>query len=386
MPGAIQWLVVTSNVVATMALSLAHNGAIERERNGVGAQRARYGSRSSQPVVPLTDAVAPFPLQRSSSQCPFGVCPRTLAEVSQAVAPLRLSKVAEEPLFPNWLVRFEIEEDLPPPNASGGVVMLYYHKTGCLFSRALAGNLDRWHNKRVEFYMNRSSVGYKHGRAFKSFWDKDIAVSADTYARVGNPSSSWRLPLNVRVLHFYRDPVKAVMSAYRYHSDNTSAESWEKLENVCHECHADDHETIFELCEFNCSYHDLLQKLDEITGVAVEMVHSREQFMNMIGSLRKWANDPNVLHLSMEHLQEDFNATVDCMFAFLGETGGLEHLEEIVPPESSHVTFDKYNNDELAKSLEAHPVWGPQLQDIRRLGLAISERQAKLYNCPVPSL
>lgn len=184
------------------------------------------------------------------------------------------------------------------------------------------------------------------------------------------------------------------MSAYRYHkSMNSTFEVWKITRNMCNDCGANDHKAIFSMCEYACHYTGLLSKVDEDMGISIEAIHSRTAIEVMLANVKRWSADPNVLHLSVDHLSKSFKGTVGCMFKFLGEpvyskgmtmrgdiSYELNHAEKF----ASHATRGKYNDDHVRRFLEGHAHWGSQFRVTTRIFQAIYHRQGQLYDCPVP--
>lgn len=120
----------------------------------------------------------------------------------------------------------------------------------------------------------------------------------------------------------------------------------------------------------------------------IEGVHTANILDHMLGNLRRWRNDADVLHLTVEHSDMDFNATMQCMLRFLGmETDGhvFEELQAQSPRQvdPSHDT-GSYDGDALRAFLATTPSLGERLTAWRKVFSAIFERQSILYGCPNP--
>lgn len=122
-------------------------------------------------------------------------------------------------------------------------------------------------------------------------------------------------------------------------------------------------------------------------GVVIEMLLERQEIQNMVGNLQRWANTPEVLHLSMEHLATDFNATVSCITRFAGfhNQGQLLREAQMLDRHAGkHVTSGKYNNTGLRRILEGLEPWGAQVKKLREVAQRIYERQNYMFGCPIP--
>jgi hypothetical protein len=279
-----------------------------------------------------------------------------------------------------------------------------YHKTGEFFLNDLQDVLPplfgatfagEFVNREVQYFGSSFHDTSAH-RGYKS--NAISELSTGEWARVKAPAVDWPLPNDARTLYFFRDPVDLLISAYRYHSDEIMHETpWQTVTTRCHNCDANASNVLFELCDFTCTYVDLLHDLGELGGVVVEAYQSRRQLEYMVGNFIRWANNPNVLFLSMEHLGEDYNATMKCMLDFLSFSGDDQKaMDELVKLDihgkgtdtdnMDHVTEGKYENDQIQAKLENHTTWIPQLKKIRNNLLSVYNRQADLYGCPVPDL
>ncbi|CAK9067272.1 unnamed protein product [Durusdinium trenchii] len=76
--------------------------------------------------------------------------------------------------------------------------------------------------------------------------------------------------------------------------------------------------SIFSGCDFNCSYQEILRTSPTERGVEIEIRRSRWEILKMLHNMKLWQR-ANVLHLSLVHYSNDFDATVKCMLTFFLE-------------------------------------------------------------------
>jgi hypothetical protein len=312
------------------------------------------------------------------------------------------------PLLPEGIVDtlndLTVNTSIPRSSGANGVVLVNYHKTGeyfanhiqqvlpSLFGANFAGD---YVNKEVQDF----GPDFHDTSAYRGYVGSGIStLSSGAWARVKAPSADWPLQNGVRTVYFFRDPVDLLVSAYRYHNEETMKEpEWQSTSNRCHNCDATASNALFRVCNFNCNYFELLHGLNERVGTLAEAYQSRQQLEHMVGNLVRWANDPNVLFLSMEHLGTDYNRTMQCMLDFLAFSGDTQtamaelvkfdiHKESVNTDSMDHVTEGKYENKRIQSLLESHTSWVPQFRQIRRNLLSIYSRQDNMYGCPVPDL
>lgn len=302
--------------------------------------------------------------------------------------PEGLNEFENEPLFSSGID--SLPEVLPVSQStqSGGVALLYYHKTGYAFSLGLLNKLaGTIQNKNL---YNLHGQKYKNGHRSQNFFSDAIKIEGEGWLRVNQPSATMPFPEGARVIHFYRNPVSRLLSAYRYHSQKTTAEPWEGGIATCQWCTEEENAMIFSSCEHNCNYFDLLQQLNETQGIKIEALDSRQTIEQSIFNMWRWVNNGDVLHLSMEHLATDFDATMSCILQFLNMTvtenqlAKLQKLDVKRNP-NKHVTRGNFDNSKLKTYLESHKHWGPQFTAIQSVENQIWLRQKNLYGCPVPN-
>lgn len=314
-----------------------------------------------------------------------------------------------------------VDMNLDWPNASGGVLWLSYHKSGY----GLMGQLK---NIVAPIFgaNNESSILSLFG---SDFFRECYALPMENWARrwrnqkqcngsfnmlstttafqvhVHTPRDDWPVPGNVRLVFSFRDPIKLVLSAYRYHA--ADKEEWESstsgfgVNSRCLYCAKADYNLLFSACPNKSnkySYLDLLSSYPEEDGVMVEFIRARNQMQMMLENLKRWMNDRNALVLSVEHFETDFNQTATCLLRFLGlkeDAKGyslaVAHLQEANPDSPSfahpkHKTSGHYDNSNLEKIFREHPILGPPFAEIRAAADLIYQRQFETYGCPTPSL
>jgi len=264
----------------------------------------------------------------------------------------------------------------------------------------------------VEFGKREGWLGHHLGVVLSPAWERPIspAMSGHKYALVIVPARSWPLPRHARAVHWVRDPVSLILSGYRYAASH-SLEPWQSWRSQCWSCDEQANRAVFGTCDHRCSYNDLLQHVDEPTGVLIEAVLDRSMLQHMLGNLQRWARHPNVLHLSVSHLQLDYVRSMRCMLRFLGfaddrlmnrltklryDTASLcgsddglalkglcewiyqnEHTHN-----DRHVTRGVHNNTDLEMLLTKHPFWAEGFHSARTALSEVFKRQEDLYDCP----
>jgi hypothetical protein len=215
-----------------------------------------------------------------------------------------------------------------------------------------------------------------------------------------NTATSWTMLPRLgdspfRMLNWIRPLDSLILSAFRYHMQ--SPENWSYIPYNCMGCDEADQNVMFGLCAESCTYTQLLTSVaavNESAGVIIEALNERRNIHNMLQMAANHANDPRVLHLSVDHLKKDFNQTMRCINAFLGGMGlGPEQLDlfQSMNPargdhfeKDRHVTAGKYDNTALEQFLLALPIWAQDFANVSRLFSKIFERQAVKYGCPMP--
>lgn len=304
-----------------------------------------------------------------------------------------LNKAFALDMFPKELaVKLDnaiVAPDRDKANGAGQLVFINYHKTGTFLEYDLS-----------KYFASLRHVDLVHKGSLESWqWDvRDYWISrvdaeaADSVITVDSPSTSWEMPRGARGIHFVRDPVALLLSAYRYHGNNVSAENWEGRAATCHMCGETEHSMIFETCGGTCGYLQLLRSVDEHVGIAIEAIHSRKTIGVMLGNFVRWRKNPDVLHITMEHFSADYDAAVNCIIRFWGFevtpqlTEALREFNIESKLDNPHDTHSIYNNTFLRQELESNARWGNEFRAARVSLQAVFERESQLYGCPLPDL
>jgi len=285
------------------------------------------------------------------------------------------------------------------PSAKLGMAFTHYHKSGCDFSKGLAKILSDagavYYDEGFDFEKNYSEVEYENGTCSASQLLSLSQVFLDEHELkiFSNPGSFFLLPTGARIVNFYRDPISLILSGYRYHG--LGPESWEHEKVTCPRVEEKALNAIFERCHYHCSYFELLNSTSEEEGVIMEALMERGNIQAMQNNMKLWSGSPQVLHVSMEHLATDFNATVSCILRFLdldnNTLGAAQELDTSSCNSASdeakceHATSSRhYDNEGLQILLEQHASWGPEFKAARQMSQAIFQRQASVFGCPVP--
>eukprot|EP00747_Dinoflagellata_sp_TGD_P083109 gnl/TRDRNA2_/TRDRNA2_161971_c0_seq4.p1 gnl/TRDRNA2_/TRDRNA2_161971_c0~~gnl/TRDRNA2_/TRDRNA2_161971_c0_seq4.p1 ORF type:complete len:300 (+),score=34.22 gnl/TRDRNA2_/TRDRNA2_161971_c0_seq4:61-960(+) len=264
-----------------------------------------------------------------------------------------------------------------------GIVHAVYYKSGhtlvarlqSIYAKALAlpSYLHRTYDS-TRIRMDGNDRCFVLGK----FWNKALNLSHGLH-NIGNPSSDWPLPSRIRMIHWYRDPAAMIVSAYRYHTSNQSMydeQGWNIFPCTCHYCDEAVLAAMFKICKYSCTYFELLGSMNEKDGVLTEASSRVTLMRHMAMNLLRWAPHSNVLHLSVEQVRFNFNATMKCMMRFMGIRMGarqdllLEDLQELdqsrLGAQSElHSTSGKHDNTYLRQVLETHSSWGSDLVPVR---------------------
>merc|ERR1712032_523441 len=177
--------------------------------------------------------------------------------------------------------------------------------------------------------------------------DKNMDVDASRPLwEITNPSMSFELPEGARMVHFFREPISAIVSYYRHYYKGGDYYTSSLKPPLCTCC---DRATHFDLFGGygSISLFDLLQSVNETMGVQLSALSYRSCLQNMIGFLGNTGNNPNVLHLSVGMLKADFNHTVKCVATFFGwdveKTLACWQLARQHEIHKVHATDGKYN-------------------------------------------
>mmetsp|Transcript_16006 Transcript_16006/g.32509 ORF Transcript_16006/g.32509 Transcript_16006/m.32509 type:complete len:438 (-) Transcript_16006:97-1410(-) len=195
-----------------------------------------------------------------------------------------------------------------------------------------------------------------------------------------------------RYVHFVRDPVDLILSGYRYHQFTWGGEMWDwghnKLQDPqCWECDDADHKVIFDACHKQCTYFELLNRLDETSGVITEAVSARDEITTMVSMMSLLSKRSDALHMSINLFKANPTQACACLLKFLGLEANNNVLASMVENSQTvrdpgHVTKGRYDNKALKAYLRNHPVWAPEFRMIKQLMQAIFQRQAERWGCP----
>lgn len=293
-----------------------------------------------------------------------------------------LAQLADLPIYADIPENADFDVGVPLSSyaRSDPLTMVAYHKTGFSYAhRFLQARAKMTHEKYrglSEPIRNNHSVD----------WPPYQAPPADVQLQlISMPRAGISLPKEGPVIHWVREPVELIASAYRYHMQ--TPEGWESKLTTCHACNDKDWAAMFSICDYACSFKDLVTQSPVEKAALIEALNERGQTERMISNLFAWSADPRVLHLSVQHLAVDYRKTMICMSRFLGnrqlnhpQTLSFESLK--AKPSSDHVTAGKFNNTALVSLLEASPIWMKQFEVVRTAMKTIFERQAKLFGCP----
>lgn len=203
-----------------------------------------------------------------------------------------------------------------------------------------------------------------------------------------------RVPYSQRskTIHLVRDPVDMILSGYRYHREKWHGEIWDwghkKLQDPqCFMCDDKDHDVMFDTCHFNCTYFELLSRVDETAGAIIEAISARITITSMATTMSALAAQPGVLHLSFGLIKADAAKTTACMLKFLGLDGDKALLKKMTSEvqavhDGDHATSGLHDDGGLKAHLRSHPVWGQSFREVKDLMGEIFRRQADDYGCP----
>lgn len=298
----------------------------------------------------------------------------------------------------------------PARRPRGGAIFVVYHKTGYAFSRKLCGSIEKtaapaknWgcylsENLTREKITHEGREGIIMGHAYTRSLNLRWRNWSACAHRVVAPSTRWVLPAGMRTIHWYREPTTMIVSGYHYHrGQHSHHEGWMLERSTCLYCLAAEHATIFSACGHTCTYAELLNQASAVGGVQLEGVMARQSMIHMVGNLYRWADNPSVLHISMDHIAAGFNQTMACILRFLGlgveeNLGFVQHLDPGIERNlrrdhhlRRHRTSDKYNNTESLRTwLKRWSPWRENFAAARAAISSIAERQHHMYGCIAP--
>merc|ERR1712228_631699 len=118
--------------------------------------------------------------------------------------------------------------------------------------------------------------------------------------------------LRTAAVHLIRHPVEQILSAYRYHMDQTE-EFWTQEWGRCNFCTERDWQFMFSRCGFSCSYRELLHSVNEADGMVLEFHNQRLTVDTMLANMHEWKTDANVLSISLGQFRTNFDGTIRCI-------------------------------------------------------------------------
>ncbi|CAE7413469.1 unnamed protein product [Symbiodinium natans] len=241
-------------------------------------------------------------------------------------------------------------------------------------------------------------------------WSKPHVIRVSTH---GPTSAVIRpMPANSRMVHMYRDPARWIVSYFRYLSGIQSVfhenPAWHTVTSLALNAEELSLRSLQDLpaaCRGLCTFYDLLNAVAPEAGVLLTSRVIRAEVQLMAKVFKKTANDPRVLHLSVDHLHLNYYKTMRCMLRFLRCTGhpvsgscnqlvGTLRKRGLAPTDDGsdiraharyrrHATFNKHNNSRLRALVMSVPAWAPGLARFRSLAASTSKRQAALFGCPL---
>lgn len=288
------------------------------------------------------------------------------------------------PIDPTW----------PPTRSTCGIIGLTYPKSGSVF---------------LGYY--RFVLGGCHVTPFDSngfSWFKEVTKPIDerclwlgAFNQVEFPSMDWSFPVFIpergcawKVLHTVRDPITMIISGYRYLSQIHAKgygylEHWAHIPSKCWSCSNASHTAIFAPCNFNCTFMEARNRVNIRESILVQALSQESALQNMISNMERWANNSQVLHISVDTMRRDQSTTWKCIQRFLGAenvTIWALMVQPIFPHHVRvntmlHTTTDQYNNTELRAALTDHPTFGNMFAKTKALASIISRRQYLQYGC-----
>lgn len=306
-----------------------------------------------------------------------------MSSISEALQPLFM----EQSFIRNAFGRYSWDSSVPDARTAdiSAIALAHYHRTGTAFCNMLQGVLSGLTGWVEVDHFNASGV---------DVFPVDSDLPSGSISRYVFPSSTWALPPTAgsRVVHFVRDPVDIIISSYKYH--RLQREVWTSCARRCVACYAEDARWLFEHCD-QCAMDDILLHCTEAWGLEAMYRLLRRLIDLMLANVARWASNPQVLHLSVEHFRSDFDVTTMCLYRFLSldrvPTNKAITPEKFlrsmrdVPYLEGHATYnlDLGRHGVYKNMLEGDPRYGAQFRRIRILLSIIYESQAQLYGCPV---
>lgn len=291
----------------------------------------------------------------------------------------------------------------PDENSDGPIVHVTYDRTGTHFVEKLIGNTAPVYGWEAKVYQNDTGASHAHGRSKGSFWEEDIPSKNHTSILVRSPSVTWNPPENYRMIFFYRNPFNMILDAYLHWRRPLGVQKWMAETSTSLRTDEAAHEEIFKFCDYKCSLRDIFISEKETVGLNVTGLLLRNTIHTMLENMKKYANDPQVMFVSLDQLiwKGGLEKTTNCYARFLGKwckkcsfnDHGVPIAKVLrklnldnrhVIRRNRHTTADlKADKKRLWKALDSHPVWHQHWTQVQRVMRVISERQRIEYQCPV---
>eukprot|EP00747_Dinoflagellata_sp_TGD_P181869 gnl/TRDRNA2_/TRDRNA2_35863_c0_seq2.p1 gnl/TRDRNA2_/TRDRNA2_35863_c0~~gnl/TRDRNA2_/TRDRNA2_35863_c0_seq2.p1 ORF type:complete len:317 (+),score=14.80 gnl/TRDRNA2_/TRDRNA2_35863_c0_seq2:84-1034(+) len=285
------------------------------------------------------------------------------------------------------------------PRCPRGIIFATYHKTGSTFvwkllwhlSSGDAGDLPR-------VYFQASTLTFGPGTLQGSagqHWDTDLPQqNHDAHIgqvhHVKEPSQYWQKPEGMCLIHWFRDPLSLLISGYNYHKWSIAAdEHWLFKVGQCSFCGIEQWRRIFSQCGYKCTYRSLLRKQPFEKGIVTEYLRAEVTIDHMLNNLKRWEHASDVLHLSVESLRSDYNASMSCMFRFLGyqpqnllkKVQILNVGSQLGKQRSGHVTHQRYNSSSDLPLHFTDMLWTVHGDFASSINHMI-KKQSLAYGCP----
>eukprot|EP00747_Dinoflagellata_sp_TGD_P044884 gnl/TRDRNA2_/TRDRNA2_143527_c0_seq2.p1 gnl/TRDRNA2_/TRDRNA2_143527_c0~~gnl/TRDRNA2_/TRDRNA2_143527_c0_seq2.p1 ORF type:complete len:315 (+),score=9.98 gnl/TRDRNA2_/TRDRNA2_143527_c0_seq2:147-1091(+) len=278
-----------------------------------------------------------------------------------------------------------------------GTIFAVYHKTGYVFSWKLLWHLSSGDVGDVPYFHHISDLkifapGTSQGSDGFHWWQnlprQDEAHMGQVH-QVVEPHHLWSKPEGMCLIHWFRSPSSLLISAYNYHRRSPHVkEEWLSTVGQCSFCGSAQWSLIFSQCSHQCTYRELLRRLPFWKGLLTEYWRAEVSIAHMLKNLDRWRYAPDVLHLSVDSLRSDYNATMSCMFRFLGyrPENLLKRIQQLNLGDNPsnrdrHTTHSRYgNSSEVPKwlkdnMLNIHGDFDFLIDDV-------TKRQASRHGCP----
>lgn len=321
-----------------------------------------------------------------------------------------------------------------PSQDKGPLFFVVYHKTGTIFSRSFLSVLRDGEprlgarppcGKRISFCPNlallrnttdvlyniQSSKGswlgmsqhwslgaLEYNKPLPGFYkdSRELYPRTDFFLVV-KPSPMWNPASGGKVVHWVRDPVDMIASAYRYLSEGR--EPWMLHPMHCNYCNKLALEILFDTCKGfiakrRCSFRNVVRRVNETEGVLYTAMVLQRQLQDMADNLMRWTTpDSTALHLSVQALSNDFDGALTCLLRFAGIKGARQRVllrkaqwldlhRRKAHASKKHATAGRYDNAAIKDFLRSQPVWGAQFAELATAMRNVSLSQSRFYGCP----